>query len=56
MASGQTGQTEDRNEGNRLASLRSSRRGSVVTNLTSIHEDPRKIPGLAQRVKDRALL
>ena len=33
----------------------SSHCGSVVTNLTGIHEDVGSTPGLAQRVKDPAL-
>ena len=36
--------------------LQSSRHGSVVMNLTSIHEDMGFIPGLAQWVEDLALL
>ena len=35
--------------------IRKSHHGSVVTNLTSIHEDAGSIPGLAQFVKDLAL-
>ena len=39
-----------------LKKIRSSHYGSVVMNLTSIHEDASLIPSLAQRVKDPALL
>ena len=33
----------------------SSRHGSAVTKLTSIHEDPGLIPGLIEQVKDPVL-
>ena len=36
-------------------SHRSAHHGSAEMNLTVIHEDPRLIPGLAQRVKDPVL-
>jgi len=36
--------------------MRSSCRGAMVKNLTSIHEDTGSISGLTQRAKDLALL
>ena len=38
-----------------ILDFRSSRRGSAVTNPTSIHEDSGSIPGLTQWVKDTVL-
>jgi len=40
----------------KINSFGSSHRGSVVTNLTSIHEDVGSIPDLAQWLKDPVLL
>ena len=40
----------------KIMPFRSSRRGSVVTNPTGIHEDSGSIPGPTQWVKDPALL
>ena len=39
----------------KIAKYWSSRRGSVVTNPTRIHEDAGSIPGLVQWVEDLAL-
>ena len=36
--------------------IKSSRHGSVVTDLTSIYEEVGLIPGPAQRVKDPSML
>ena len=53
--------SENTEEYNRAVLLKmgrkgSSRHGSAITNLTSVHEDVSLIPGLAQWVKDLALL
>ena len=42
--------------GKEFLKFRNSLHGSVETNLTSIHEDARSIPGLPRWVKDPALL
>ena len=39
----------------KMVNIRSSHQGSVVMNLTRIHEDEGLIPGLSQWVKDPAL-
>ena len=39
----------------KIKQMGSSYHGSAETNLTSIHEDARSIPGLAPWVKDPAL-
>ena len=51
------GQTQERRKNDKYKSRsRSSHCGSVVMNLTSIHEDVGLIPGLTQWLKDPALL